>query len=132
MRSVLVKLRFLSKMGETKHRVYAMKFSKVYPLYVEKVEKKGRKKSEVDEVIRWLTGYSQKELERTLKDEVDFEQFFSQAPNMNPLRSSITGVVCGVRVENVEEPLMKEIRILDLLVDKLAKGRALEKILPRN
>ncbi|NMA68478.1 MAG: DUF2200 domain-containing protein [Desulfitobacterium sp.] len=110
-------------------KIYAMSFAKVYPLYVAKAEKKGRTKEEVDEIIRWLTGYSQEELETQLEKEVDFETFFAQAPKMNPARSLINGVVCGVRVENIEEPLMQDIRYLDKLIDELAKGKAMEKIL---
>ena len=111
------------------HRIYAMSFARVYPEYVSKAERKGRTKAEVDEIIRWLTGYSQQELESELENETNFETFFGQAPQLNPSRVMITGVVCGVRVENIEEPLMREIRYLDLLIDKLAKGRAMEKLL---
>lgn len=106
-----------------------MSFASVYPLYVAKVEKKGRAKTEVDEVIRWLTGYSQKKLEAQLKKKTDFETFFAQAPDMNPARSLIKGVVCGVRVENIKEPLIQEVRYLDKLIDELAKGKAMEKVL---
>jgi hypothetical protein len=106
-----------------------MSFASVYPLYVAKAEKKGRAKAEVDEVIRWLTGYSQKKLEAQLKKKTDFETFFAQAPDMNPARALIKGVVCGVRVEDIKEPTMQEIRYLDKLVDELAKGKALEKVL---
>jgi hypothetical protein len=113
----------------TKHRVYTMSFASVYPHYVAKAEKKGRTKEEVDEVIRWLTGYRQDELERQLKERTDFERFLAEAPLLNPARALITGVVCGVRVEDVEEPTMREIRYLDKLIDELAKGRAMEKIL---
>ncbi|MFA5935458.1 MAG: DUF2200 domain-containing protein [Patescibacteria group bacterium] len=113
----------------TKHRIYTMSFASVYPLYVAKVEKKGRTKTEVDEVIRWLTGYSQKKLEAQLEKRTDFETFFAKAPKMNPSRALITGVVCGIRVEDIKEPLMKEIRYLDKLIDELAKGRTMEKIL---
>lgn len=109
--------------------IYKMPFSKVYPLYIQKAEKKGRTKAEVDEIIRWLTGYSQEELEKQLEKEVDFETFFGEAPLMNPARSLIKGVICGVRVEEIEEPLMREIRYLDKLIDELAKGKAMEKIL---
>jgi hypothetical protein len=112
-----------------KHRIYSMSVASVYPHYVAKAEKKGRTKSEVDEVIRWLTGYGQKELGAQLKKKTDFEAFFAQAPRLNPSRALITGVICGVRVEEIEEPLMKEIRYLDKLVDELAKGKAMEKIL---
>ena len=106
-----------------------MSFASVYPLYVAKAEKKGRKKSEVDAVICWLTGYSQQELKGQLKKQTDFETFFADAPKMNPARSLIKGVVCGVRVEDIKEPLMREIRYLDKLVDELAKGKAMEKVL---
>ncbi len=111
------------------HRIYTMSFSKVYPLYVLKAEKKGRTKDEVDEIIRWLTGYTQKQLLAQIDNQVSFEVFFAEAPCMNPSRSLITGVVCGVRVEDIEEPLMREIRYLDKLIDELAKGRSIEKIL---
>ena len=111
------------------HRVYKMSFASVYPLYVAKAEGKGRKKSEVDAVICWLTGYSQQELKEQLKKQTDFETFFKEAPQLNPSRALIKGVVCGVRVEDIEEPLMREIRYLDKLVDELAKGKAMEKIL---
>ena len=114
--------------SQTKHRIYAMSFASVYPLYVAKAERKGRTKAEVDEVIRWLTGFSQDELEAQIAAKNDFETFFAQAP-LNPARRLITGVVCGVRVENVEEPVMREIRYLDKLIDELAKGKAMEKIL---
>ena len=111
------------------HRIYSMSFASVYPHYVAKAEKKGRTKAEVDEIIRWLTGYSQGELEASLTDRRDFEAFFALAPAMNPSRALITGVVCGVRVEEVEEPLMREIRYLDKLIDELARGKKMEKIL---
>jgi len=106
-----------------------MSFARVYPLYVAKAERKGRSKAEVDEIICWLTGYSQKELESQLEKETDFETFFAQAPRMNPARSSITGVICGIRVEDIKEPIMQEIRYLDKLIDELAKGKPMEKIL---
>ncbi|MBT3785638.1 DUF2200 domain-containing protein [bacterium] len=112
-----------------KHRIYSTSFSSVYPHYITKAEKKGRTKSEVDEIICWLTGYDQKGFESQLNSEVDFETFFSNAPELNPCRSLIKGVVCGVRVENVEEDLMREIRYLDKLIDELAKGKLMEKIL---
>ncbi len=112
-----------------KHRIYTMSFASVYPLYVAKAEKKGRTKSEVDAVICWLTGYSRKELEGQLKQQTDFETFFQKAPRMNPRRALIKGVVCGVRVEEIQDPMMREIRYLDKLVDELAKGRPMEKIL---
>ena len=111
------------------HRIYGVSFASVYPHYIAKAEKKGRTKSEVDEIIRWLTGYTQKKLESQIAKKTDFETFFANAPKMNPARSLITGVVCGVRVENVEEPLMREIRYLDKLIDELAKGKAMEKVL---
>lgn len=113
----------------TKHRIYTMSVASVYPHYITKAEKKGRTKSEVDEIICWLTGYSQEELEAQLEKHTDFETFFAEAPQLNPSRTLIKGVVCGVRVEDIEEPTMREIRYLDKLVDELAKGKALEKIL---
>lgn len=113
----------------TKHRIYTMSFASVYPLLVAKAEKKGRTKSEVDEIIRWLTGYSQEELESQLENQTNYEAFFAEAPQLNPSRSLIKGVVCGVRVEDVEEPTMREIRYLDKLIDELAKGKAIDKIL---
>ena len=112
-----------------KHRVYKMSISKVYPLLVAKAEKKGRNKAEVDEIIRWLTGYSQEELESQLQEQTDYEDFFANAPQLNPLRYLIKGIVCGVRVEYIEEPTMREIRYLDKLIDELAKGKAMDKIL---
>lgn len=111
------------------HRIFTTSFASVYPLYVAKAEKKGRTKAEVDAVIRWLTGYTQKGLERQLKKQVDFETFFREAPVLNPSRRLIQGVVCGVRVEDIQEPTMREIRYLDKLVDELAKGREMDKIL---
>lgn len=113
----------------SKHKIYTMSFASVYPHYINKAERKGRTKEEVDEIIRWLTGYSQEELEAQIDKETDFETFFEQAPQMNPSRSLIKGVVCGVRVENIEEPTMREIRYLDKLIDELAKGKAMDKIL---
>lgn len=113
----------------TRHRIYSMSVASVYPHYVAKAEKKGRTKAEVDEIIRWLTGHSQASLEDELAKKTSFEDFFARAPAMNPARSQITGTVCGVRVEEVEEPLMREIRYLDKLIDELAKGRPMEKIL---
>ncbi|MEC0585174.1 DUF2200 domain-containing protein [Bacillus spizizenii] len=113
----------------TKHQIYTMSVARVYPLYVTKVEKKGRTKTEVDEIIRWLTGYSQEELEAQLEKQTDFETFFAEAPQLNPSRALIKGVVCGVRVEDIEETTMQEIRYLDKLIDELAKGKAMEKIL---
>lgn len=110
-------------------RVYAMTFASVYPLYVQKAERKGRTKEEVDTILRWLTGYSDDQLRQQIETEVNLEAFFAQAPKMNPNTSLITGVVCGVRVENIEEPLMQKIRWLDKLIDELAKGKTMEKIL---
>ena len=115
----------------TKHRIYTTSVASVYPHYVAKAEKKGRTKAEVDEIIRWLTGYDQKKLESALENKTDFETFFAEAPKLNPSRSMIKGVICGVRVEEIEEPTMREIRYLDKLVDELAKGKAMEKILRR-
>ncbi|MEZ0287140.1 MAG: DUF2200 domain-containing protein [Candidatus Paceibacterota bacterium] len=112
-----------------KHRIYTMSFGRVYPLYIAKVERKGRTKAEVDEIIRWLTGYDQAGLEAQVKEEKDFETFFAEAPHLNPSRSLIKGVICGVRLEEIEEPLMREIRYMDKLVDELAQGKAMEKIL---
>jgi hypothetical protein len=112
-----------------KHRIYTMSVAKVYPLYLAKVEKKGRTKAEVDQIIRWLTGYTQRELNGQLKKETDFETFFAAAPKLNPLRSLIKGVICGVRIEEIEEPTMREIRYLDKLIDELAKGKTMDKIL---
>lgn len=112
-----------------KHNVYTMSIARVYPLLVAKAEKKGRRKAEVDEVICWLTGYSQEELEAQLEKETDYETFFAEAPKLNPSRNLIKGVVCGVRVEDMEDSTMKEIRYLDKLIDELAKGKAMDKIL---
>jgi len=112
-----------------KHNIYTMSVASVYPLYVAKAEKKDRTKTEVDEVICWLTGYSQEELEAQLEKQINFETFFAEAPKMNPSRTLIKGVVCGVRVEDIQEPTMKEIRYLDKLIDELAKGKAMDKIL---
>lgn len=112
-----------------KHRIYTMSFASVYPIYIAKAEKKGRTKAEVDTTICWLTGYKQRQLESQIKKQKDFETFFAEAPAMNPLRSLIKGVVCGVRVEDIKDPLMREIRYLDKLVDELARGRAMEKVL---
>jgi hypothetical protein len=113
----------------TKHRIYTTSVASVYPHYVAKAEKKGRTRAEVDEIIRWLTGYSQEELEAQLEKQIDFETFFEQAPQLNPARALIKGVVCGVRLEDIEEPTMREIRYLDKLIDELAKGKAMGKIL---
>jgi hypothetical protein len=113
----------------SKPKIYTMRFAKVYPLYVAKAERKGRTKGEVDEIIRWLTGYDTSELEARLAKETDVEGFFAQAPRLNPLRTKITGVVCGVRVEDLEDDTMREIRYLDKLIDELAKGKSMDKIL---
>ncbi len=110
-------------------RVYKMSFASVYPHYVAKAKRKGHTKAEVDEIIRWLTGYSQKRLETQLEKQTNFETFFAKAPKLNPARALITGVICGVRLEEIKEPLMREIRYLDKLIDELAKGRTMEKIL---
>jgi hypothetical protein len=116
-------------METKKHRIYTMPVARVYPEYVAKAERKGRTKAEVDEVISWLTGYDQAGLDALLADETDFETFFAEAPQPNPNRSLITGRICGVRIEEIQEPTMREIRYLDKLVDELAKGKAMEKIL---
>ena len=113
----------------TKHRIFTTSFASVYPYYVAKAEKKGRTKAEVDAIICWLTGYTQRELAGQLKKQTDFETFFQKAPKLNPARTLIKGVVCGVRVEEIQDPLMREIRYLDKLVDELAKGKAMDKIL---
>jgi hypothetical protein len=116
----------------TNHRIYSVSVASVYPHYVAKAEKKGRTKAEVDEIICWLTGHSQQTLNDQLANAANFADFFAQAPRMNPLRSSIRGVVCGVRVEDIEEPTMREIRYLDKLIDELAKGKAMETILRKS
>ena len=112
-----------------KHRIYSMSVASVYPHYVAKAQKKGRTKPEVDEIIRWLTGYGQEALERQLEEKTNFEDFFARAPHLNPSRSLITGTICGVRIEEIEDPLMREVRCLDKLIDELARGRPMEKIL---
>lgn len=112
-----------------KHRIYSTSFASVYPMYVAKAERKARTKAEVDQIIRWLTGYSQAELNVVIVKDTDFETFFAEAPKLNPSRKLITGVICGMRVEEITEPLMHEIRYLDKLIDELAKGKAMEKIL---
>jgi hypothetical protein len=114
---------------KTNHRLYTMSFATVYPLYVAKVERKGRTKKEVDEIILWLTGYSQAGLEKQIESQIDFETFFAEAPKLNPARSLVKGVICGVRIEEITEPLMKEIRYMDKLIDELAQGKTMEKIL---
>lgn len=119
----------MNEASKPKHRIYGMNFARVYPLYVAKAERKGRTKEEVDEIIRWLTGYSQKALASQIAKQVDVETFIAEAPQLHPCRTQIQGVVCGVRVEDVKEPTMREIRYLDKLIDELAKGRAMEKIL---
>ena len=116
----------------TKRRIYTTSFASVYPLYVAKAEKKGRTKEEVDQIISWLTGYDRAGLQSRLDELTDFETFFALAPKLNPLRASIKGVVCGVRVEEIAEPIMREIRYLDKLIDELARGKALDKILRKS
>jgi hypothetical protein len=111
------------------HRIYKMSVASVYPHYVTKAEKKGRTKAEVDQIIGWLTGYSQDEFQTVLENQTDFETFFAGAPQLNPARALIKGVICGVRIENIEEPTMREIRYLDKLIDELAAGKKMEKIL---
>ncbi|AJA09315.1 hypothetical protein SKP52_12100 [Sphingopyxis fribergensis] len=113
----------------TKHRIFSTSVASVYPHYIAKAEKKGRTKAEVDEIIRWLTGYSQTALESELAKGTTFEDFFARAPKLNPARELITGVICGIRVENIEDPLMRELRYLDKLIDELAKGKKMDKIL---
>ncbi len=115
-----------------KHRIYTTSFASVYPMYIAKAEKKGRTKAEVDSIICWLTGYSPKEMQKQIAQQTDFETFFAHAPQLNPLRVLVKGVVCGVRVEDIKEPTMREIRYLDKLIDELAKGKALEKILRKD
>jgi hypothetical protein len=110
-------------------RIYATSFAKVYPYYIAKAERKGRTKKEVDEIIRWLTGYTQKQFEKQLEKETNFELFFTKAPKLNPKRSLIKGMICGVRIEEIKDPIMREIRYLDKMVDELAHGKEMEKIL---
>lgn len=119
----------MAKPTEGKHRIYSMPVASVYPHYITKAERKGRSKDEVDQIIRWHTGYSQQALEEHLARETDFETFFAEAPALNPNRSLITGVICGVKVQEIQEDTMREIRYLDKMVDELAKGKAMEKIL---
>lgn len=114
---------------DRKHRIFTMPFASVYPLYVQKAERKGRTKDEVDRIICWLTGYDARALQAQLDRECDLKTFFAEAPLLNPKSAAITGVVCGVRVEEIEDPLMRKIRYLDKLIDELAKGKAMEKIL---
>lgn len=111
------------------HRIYGMSVAKVYPLYLTKVERKGRSREELDAVIRWLTGHDAAGLQKVLTEGVDFQHFFAEAPALNPARVQVTGVICGIRIEEIEEPLMREIRILDKLVDELARGRPMAKVL---
>jgi len=118
-----------SKSKSNNARVYKIIFASVYPFYIQKAEKKGRTKAEVDEIICWLTGYNQHSLEDQINNKVDFETFFAQAPHLNPNASKITGVICGYRVEEIEDKLIQKVRYLDKLIDELAKGKALEKIL---
>ncbi len=113
----------------TKHRIFSISVASVYPHYIAKAEKKGRTKAEVDQIIRWLTGYSQTALERALAKGTNFEDFFARAPRLNPARELITGVICGIRVETIEDPLMRELRYLDKLIDELGRGKVMEKIL---
>lgn len=115
-----------------KHRIYTISFASVYPLYIAKAEKKGRTKAEVDQVISWLTGYGPKELQTHLEKKTDLETFFVEATKINPSRSLIKGVVCGIRVEDIKEPMMREIRYLDKLIDELARGKAMDKILRKS
>jgi hypothetical protein len=122
-------MRITGGMSMPKHHIFATKFAKVYPLYVQKAERKNRTKEEVDQIICWLTGYNQAGLQRQIEHDNDIETFFAQAPAIHPNSSLIKGVVCGVRVEEIEDPLMQKIRYLDKLIDELAKGKAMEKIL---
>lgn len=113
----------------TKHRIFTVPVANVYPYYIAKAEKKGRTKAEVDEIICWLTGYTPKQLAQQLKQQTDFETFFAKAPKKNPKRKLITGLICGIRVEDIEDPLMRELRYMDKMIDELAKGKAMDKIL---
>lgn len=117
---------------EGNHRIFTMSFARIYPLYIAKAERKGRTKQEVDEIIRWLLGYTQKGLEKELEKETSLETFITAAPRLNPARTLITGVICGVRVEDIKDPTMRIIRYMDKLIDELAKGKTLEKILRKN
>ena len=114
---------------KNKERIYKLSFASVYPYYVEKAKKKGRSKAEVDDIIRWLTGYSEKDLQNILASDMNFETFFTQAPQINPNASKITGVICGYRVEEIEDEIVQKARYLDKLIEELAKGKAMEKIL---
>jgi hypothetical protein len=122
-------VRNLTTAMTTKHRIFTMPVANVYPYYIAKAEKKGRTKAEVDTIICWLTGYTPKQLEKQLKDQTDFETFFAKAPKKNPKRKLITGLICGIRVEDIKDPLMRELRYMDKMIDELAKGKAMEKIL---
>jgi hypothetical protein len=124
-----IRMRGLTLAIMTKHRIYATSFASVYPLYVAKAKRKGRTKAEVDQIVVWLTGYSQKQFEDQLESRKDLEAFFADAPHLNPARTLIRGMVCGVRVEDIKEPTMREIRYLDKLIEELAKGKPMEKIL---
>ncbi len=115
-----------------KQRVYTMSFGRVYPLYVAKVERKGRSKEELDKIISWLTGYSKKQVEEEIEKQTDFQNFFAKAPLLNPSRFLIKGIICGVRVEEIKDPVIQSVRYLDKLVDELAKGKSMEKILRKN
>ena len=119
-------------MAMAKHRIYTTSFASVYPHYVAKAQKKGRTKAEVDQIISWLTGYGSKALQTQLENQTDFETFFAKAPKIKPSRTLITGVICGVRVEDIQEPTMREIRYLDKLIDELARGKAMDKILRKS
>ena len=116
-------------MDKNLERVYRMSFASVYPLYITKVERKGRTREDVDTVVQWLTGYSAEQMQQAIADEVDFETFFTQAPAPNTARSLITGTICGVKVQEIEDPIMREVRYLDKLVDEVAKGKAMERVL---
>ena len=111
------------------HRIYRMSFASIYPLYIAKVERKGRTRDEVDQIILWLTGYTREAFEAQLANKADVRTFFAEAPRLNPARTLITGLICGIRVETIEQPLMREVRYMDKLIDELAKGKAMEKIL---
>lgn len=123
------KIELVKQDEKSKQRIYTMSVARVYPLYITKAERKGRTKDEVDEIIRWLSGYSQDEFDGQLKKQKNFEEFFNEAPNLNPSRSLITGVICGVRVEDINDPIVQNVRYLDKLIDELAKGKAMDKIL---
>lgn len=128
----MIQIKVQDNIAMEKHRIYTMSFAGVYPHYITKAEKKGRTKEEVDQIIEWLTGYDQKGLESVIENKTNFEDFFAQAPKLNANRQLITGVVCGVRLEEIEDPLMKEVRYLDKLIDELARGRKMDKILRKD